>query len=214
MGAALVRYELDGARFPRPPDDASPDLSDDSPEDSGRFDEGSESESTERPTRAQPTASEETALPFFVAPRSVARLFRAVLCSLRRQLQRDGGRPVTEGEAFGVMLAHALEAWGADDPTVRRAHRVFDRDDWRCTAPGCTSYRNLHDHHVRFRSAGGSDALSNRTTLCAWHHQRGVHAGVVRCTGEAPGRLRFELGVRSGGPPLVVYRSGDVAVAT
>jgi hypothetical protein len=75
--------------------------------------------------------------------------------------------------------------------------------------PGCTSYRNLHDHHIRFRSAGGSDELANRTTLCAWHHLRGVHAGIVRCTGRAPHALRFELGVRRGTPSLAVYRSGD-----
>ena len=77
-------------------------------------------------------------------------------------------------------------------------------------APGCTSFRNLHDHHIRFRSAQGSDALWNRTTLCAYHHQRGVHAGGVGCTGRAPERLRFELGLRAGQPPLAVYRSGDV----
>jgi hypothetical protein len=58
---------------------------------------------------------------------------------------------------------------------------------------------------VVFRSQGGSDALENRTTLCAWHHLRGVHAGRMRCTGTAPDRLRFELGLRRGRPPLLVY---------
>jgi hypothetical protein len=92
---------------------------------------------------------------------------------------------------------------------VPREHAVFARDGWRCTVPGCTSYRNLHDHHVRFRSAGGSDALANRTTLCAWHHLRGVHRGRVRCTGSAPDRLRFELGLRPGHAPLVAYGPGE-----
>jgi len=87
---------------------------------------------------------------------------------------------------------------------------VFERDGWRCTVPGCTSYRNLQQHHVVFRSAGGADHPANLTTLCAWHHLRGVHAGVLRCTGVAPGGLRFELGLRSDGPPLAVYRSGEV----
>jgi hypothetical protein len=64
---------------------------------------------------------------------------------------------------------------------------------------------------VVFRSAGGSDALTNRTTLCAWHHLRGVHAGVIDCTGRAPDALVFELGLRAGRPPLARYRSGDVA---
>jgi hypothetical protein len=37
-----------------------------------------------------------------------------------------------------------------------------------------------------------------------------LHAAVVGCTGRAPERLRFELGLRAGQPPMVVYRSGDV----
>jgi len=107
------------------------------------------------------------------------------------------------------MLDHALDAWGADEPRTQREHRVFERDGWRCTVPGCTSYRNLHDHHIRFRSAGGTDELANRTTLCAFHHLRGVHAGRVRCRGEAPHGLRFELGLRPDRPPLVVYGPGE-----
>jgi hypothetical protein len=82
-------------------------------------------------------------------------------------------------------------------------------DGWRCAVPACSSHANLHAHHVVFRSAGGSDASSNLITLCAWHHQRGVHGGLVRIQGRAPDRLRFELGVRSGRPPLAVYLSGD-----
>ena len=116
------------------------------------------------------------------------------------------------------MLDHALVAWEYPRSRIRsrngklpREYRVYARDGWRCTVPGCTSYRNLHDHHVVFRSRGGCDELANRTTMCAAHHQRGVHAGFVRCRGSAPDGLRFELGVRIGKPPLASYRSGDVA---
>lgn len=63
-----------------------------------------------------------------------------------------------------------------------------------------------------FRSSGGGDDPSNLTTLCARHHLRDVHGGVVRCTGAAPHGLRFELGLRADAPPLVVYRSGEVKV--
>jgi hypothetical protein len=76
--------------------------------------------------------------------------------------------------------------------------------------PGCTSLQNLHDHHVRFRSAGGGDALDNRITLCAFHHLRGVHAGLLRCVGRAPDGLRWEMGIRPGVTPLLAYRSGDI----
>jgi hypothetical protein len=161
-------------------------------------------------TRAQPSRTdeappivEETARFFFSAPAEVARLLRAVVCSVRRRLE------CTEGAAWGWLFDHAFESWGAKDPRVRREHRVFARDNWRCTVPGCSSYRNLHDHHVRFRSVGGDDDLANRTTLCAYHHLRGVHAGRVRVVGAAPGELHFELGLRGGRPSLLRYGSGD-----
>jgi hypothetical protein len=141
----------------------------------------------------------------------VARLFRAVLATLQRHLERVLRRPSSEHEAFEVMLDHALEDWGSHGPLPRK-YRVFARDGWRCTVPGCTGYRNLQDHHIVFRSAGGSDELANRTTLCAWHHLRAIHAGLVRCLGRAPGRLRFALGLRTGQAPLVRYASGDVVL--
>jgi hypothetical protein len=81
-----------------------------------------------------------------------------------------------------------------------------------CAVPGCSSRRSLHDHHLRFRSAGGSHAPGNRLALCAFHHQRCLHAGLLRVQGRAPGGLVFELGVRPGAFPLVRYRSGDIEV--
>jgi hypothetical protein len=139
----------------------------------------------------------------------VARLFRATVCSARRWIERRTGRPTTAGQAVGALFEHALASWGANDARVASEHRVFARDGWRCTAPGCTSYRNLQDHHVRFRSAGGSDDLSNRTTLCAWHHLRGIHAGRLRCTGLAPHGLRFAFGIRPDRAPLLAYEPGE-----
>ena len=151
------------------------------------------------------------------APTEVARLFRATLCTLRRAMERETGRLPSEGEAFDAMLDHALQSWGADDPWLRKRmrskYRVFDRDGWRCTVPGCSSRKNLHAHHIVFRSARGGDALENQTTLCAFHHQRGVHGGLVRIQGQAPGGLRYELGLRPGLPPLERYRSGDRLIA-
>jgi hypothetical protein len=70
--------------------------------------------------------------------------------------------------------------------------------------PGCSSYRNFHDHHIEFRSHGGPDDRWNRTTLCAAHHQRAVHGGIgrIRIRGRDPDGLRFEL-------PLVCYGPGE-----
>jgi len=160
---------------------------------------------------ADANASEpETARFFFAAPPDVARLFRAVVCSIRRQVERASGRLPSEGAAIEWMFDHAFEAWGAKDRRVPREHRVFERDGWRCTVPGCSSYRNLHDHHIVFRAARGSDDLGNRTTLCAWHHLRGVHAARVSCRGTAPGGLVFELGLRAGREPLLRYAPGEL----
>jgi hypothetical protein len=142
----------------------------------------------------------------------VAGLFFAVRATLRGRLRAEGRRARSEGEVFGAMLELASVAWTLRDPAARRADPVIERDGYRCVVPGCTSRRNLHDHHVVYRSAGGSDAAENRVTHCAFHHQRCVHAGLLRVRGCAPEALVFELGVRAGAPPLARYRSGDVAL--
>jgi hypothetical protein len=148
----------------------------------------------------------------FIGPPDVVQLFEAVLATVRRHLERDTGHLPTEGEALGAMLEHCFEAWGARDGTVAKKHSVFARDGWRCAVPGCTSMDNLHDHHIRFRSAGGSDEMDNRITVCAFHHLRGLHEGTLRCVGRAPDGLRWEMGIRPKYTPRMVYRSGDVWV--
>jgi hypothetical protein len=145
-------------------------------------------------------------------PPEVGWLFRAVQETLRARLDRERERPFSDGEVFDAMLDHALGAWTRRDQRARRADPVIERDGYRCVVPGCTSRRNLHDHHIAFRSAGGSDEPGNRITLCAFHHQRGVHAGLLRVHGRAPDALVFELGLHAGSPPLARYRSGDIAV--
>jgi hypothetical protein len=163
----------------------------------------------ERQLCAHDVDTEATEQLCFRVPYEVAALFRAVSETLRAAL--GGSR--CDGEVFDALLDGALLAWSLRDPRARRPDPVIERDGYRCAVPGCTSRRNLHDHHVVFRSAGGSDAADNRVTLCAFHHQRGVHAGIVRVSGRAPDALVFELGLRAGAPPLARYRSGDVAIA-
>jgi len=145
---------------------------------------------------AEHRGGEETDVWVANVPAAVARLFRACLCSVARRLNTSQGR------ALEVMFDHSIASWWVPTP---RAHHVFARDGWRCTVPGCTSQRNLHAHHVLFRSAGGSDDGQNLITLCAAHHQRCVHGGVIRISGRAPDALVFEM-------PLGRFRSGDRAV--
>lgn len=148
----------------------------------------------ERQTGAAPAAPRGE--PFsFSAPVVVAQLFRAAASRVRRHLERSRGQPASEDEAVRFMFEHFREVW--EQKRVPARHAVFARDGWRCTVPGCSSYRNLHDHHIVFRSQGGTDAHSNRTTLCAWHHLRGVHAGRLRISGSAPEGLRFDLALAS-----------------
>ena len=85
---------------------------------------------------------------------------------------------------------------------------VFARDGWRCAVPGCSSRRNLHDHHLLFRSHGGNNGRDNRVTVCAAHHLHGIHAGRIRAWGTAPDDVTWELGVRRGRRPLLRLR-GD-----
>lgn len=145
-------------------------------------------------------------------PHDVAGLFAAARASLRA-LFRAAGQPfVSEGAVFEALLDHALETWSLRDPAARAPDPVIERDRYRCAVPGCSSRCSLHDHHIVFRSASGSDDPSNRITLCAFHHQRCLHLHRLRIAGEAPLHLVFELGVRTGAAPLARYRSGDVAL--
>src|SRR5438132_3916980 len=94
-----------------------------------------------------------------------------------------------------LLWLHVKAEW---EGQPRHRDPVFARDGWRCAVPVCTARRELHDHHVVFRSRGGGNERGNRVTLCAWHHLRGIHAGRVRAEGEAPDGIAWEIGVRPG----------------
>ncbi len=132
------------------------------------------------------------------APLSVSIMFREVMQGFASPLE-------PRWAAFERMLEHVLEQW-ASQP--RHRDPVFARDGFRCTAPACSSFSNLHDHHIIARSAGGSNELTNRTTLCAWHHLRAIHGGLANASGEAPDGINWELGLRESQPPLMRLR-GD-----
>jgi hypothetical protein len=125
----------------------------------------------------------------FRAPPEVASLFQAMVF------------------AFGLerVLEHAIASW-RQAGSAFRDYADFERDGWRCTVPACSARRNLHSHHIVFRSLGGADVPENRTTLCAWHHLRGVHEGRIAIRGRAPEALRYGLGVGW-------FGSGDLRIA-
>jgi hypothetical protein len=123
----------------------------------------------------------------FWAPSDVARLFLAMVAKMG-----------LEG-----LLDHAIATWIA---LAQPGHEIFERDRWRCTAPACSARRNLHRHHIVYRSHEGPDEAWNLTTLCAWHHQRGAHGTGLKVRGLAPDDLVFEL-------PIGRFLSGDRKVA-
>ncbi len=106
------------------------------------------------------------------------------------------------------LLAHAIRSW-VEQGELFEDYADFERDGFRCTAPGCTGRNNLHSHHIRFRSHQGPDEPWNRTTLCAYHHERALHLErTIRIRGRAPDRLVFALGPE----PAERFRSGDLRI--
>jgi hypothetical protein len=86
---------------------------------------------------------------------------------------------------LAMMVTHFLEVHGEKKATLLYL-RILERDGFHCQVPGCTCRRNLHVHHIVFRSRGGSDEEWNLITLCSSHHLQGVHAGRIFIEGKAP----------------------------
>ena len=95
-----------------------------------------------------------------------------------------------------AMLEDFAETW--DDPEgmpKRKADKIYIRDGWRCTAPGCSSRRNLESHHVVYRSHGGDEKAEwNQVCVCRFHHQMGEHGTFAQCRGTAPLGITWRLG--------------------
>ncbi|HKQ98447.1 MAG TPA: HNH endonuclease signature motif containing protein, partial [Candidatus Polarisedimenticolia bacterium] len=112
------------------------------------------------------------------------------------------------------LLEDFADTW--DDPQAnprRPGDEIYIRDGWRCTAPGCTSRRNLECHHVTYRSRGGGDESHNLICLCRFHHQRGEHGDLASCRGRAPTDVEWRLGRTSGraGGGAASHTAGGVA---
>jgi hypothetical protein len=129
----------------------------------------------------------------FTGPASVVALIRDVLDAFA-----DPYEPRWRG--LERLLRHVVVHW---ESLPRHHDPVFARDGWRCTVPACSSRRNLHDHHIQFRSRGGDNGRDNRTVVCAAHHLHGIHAGTIHAEGAAPHAITWRVGVRAGSPPLL-----------
>ncbi len=139
----------------------------------------------------------------FCGPASVVGLLRMAVAAFAQPFE-----PAWRG--LEKVLEHVHREWAAQP---RHRDPVFARDGWRCAVPACSSRRNLHDHHILFRSRGGDNARDNRVAVCAWHHLHGLHSGAVRARGKAPDEITWEIGVRAGGAPLLRLRGERYAEA-
>jgi hypothetical protein len=79
--------------------------------------------------------------------------------------------------------------------------RIYVRDRHRCASPVCNR-RDVTPHHLRFRSAGGTDDDDNVVSVCSWCHLHGIHGGRIRASGPAA-HIHWELGAARS-PCLVV----------
>ena len=110
------------------------------------------------------------------------------------------GRAVPAWVGLLALLEDYVNTW--DDPeghSRRAAEAIYVRDGWRCMAPGCSSRKNLEEHHIVYRSQGGGNGRANRVCLCRFHHQAGEHGGLARVRGEAPLGLVWSLGRNGAG---------------
>jgi len=128
----------------------------------------------------------------FSAPASVAKLWRQACAAVRA----DAGTVLSDADVVRRMLEHLLAVQVTEEVLERaRRHRAIERDGWTCQMPHCRSNGPFHEHHRRFRSAGGSEDPSNLVTLCAPCHAM-LHAGHVILLGQAPDGLTFLVGAR------------------
>jgi hypothetical protein len=128
------------------------------------------------------------------APASVAALFEHAMATFTRT-----GEPRWRG--FERLLDEVRAEWNVQP---RQRDPIFAREGWRCAVPACSAQRNLHDHHIVFRSRSGDRARDNRVAICAAHHRHGLHGGgSLHAWGEAPDGICRELGIRRNASPLL-----------
>jgi hypothetical protein len=129
----------------------------------------------------------------------------ADLHALHRDFERVHGPLAQSWVPLILAIKEATDAWLEQDPgRVPIRDAILRRDGYHCVFPGCGRRATLEGNHIHMRSRGGRNHRSNIITLCAVHHRYVFHRGYARITGTAPDDLRFEIGVRPDGRPLLV----------
>ncbi|MHC9538754.1 MAG: HNH endonuclease [Vulcanimicrobiota bacterium] len=122
--------------------------------------------------------------------------------------------PLDYADSAESFLAALLQDWLLNEKLhlkVTRDYDILKRDRFRCQVPGCNCRRNLHIHHIIWRSKGGTDDPANLLCLCEKHHLRLLHNLLtLKIEGTAPHNLTFTFGPRSHGDerPFLKYVRG------
>lgn len=114
---------------------------------------------------------------------------------------------------IALLLSEYLMAEKAHHKAAQNS-KVLERDGYKCQVPGCSNRRNIHAHHLIFRSKGGSDIISNLLSLCTAHHLWILHIlHGLKIEGTAPDSLIFTFGPNSSpeGQPFMIYLNGRKA---
>jgi hypothetical protein len=130
--------------------------------------------------------------------------FETILHAIR--VAQEGG--LVQGEALARIADHFVAVWTLHRERKRPSkarRKVLARHGGRCAVPGCSAPA-AQEHHLVYRSRGGSDDLENRVALCSAHHLRGVHGGHL----SVEGRAGDELTWRFGDEAWVTYGDDDV----
>ncbi|MFW5920983.1 MAG: HNH endonuclease [Polyangiales bacterium] len=67
------------------------------------------------------------------------------------------------------------QTWAPSLPTKLKWGNVYRRDRYRCISPVCDS-RNITPHHMKYKSAGGTDDDENMGSVCHTEHLDLIHA--------------------------------------
>lgn len=128
----------------------------------------------------------------------------AVIAEAEAAARQLAGEELSPEQCLMLFIADFLAmASEYERMLTARRRRILARSQYRCAVPGCRIRRNLHVHHVVFRSQGGSDGDENLVALCPAHHLRGVHEGRLRIRKEAGQTVLWELGMYRGHPVQV-----------
>ena len=109
----------------------------------------------------------------------------------------DGIELLAEGEGRDRFIAQLLGDYLSTEQAHHKASHnseILERDGYQCQVPGCSNRRNLHAHHIEFRSQGGCDEPWNELCLCATHHLWILHyLHRLKIEGTAPQQPHLHL---------------------